>query len=76
VSDEQVSDDEVSWNRFRTKPIKILNQYDFDMQHSAGHLFSTKVTSGRMTEEKATPPMLFYGILCAIELFLKSNRWQ
>jgi hypothetical protein len=36
-----------------------------------GHSFSRKVTSGQITEEKATPLMLFYGkilyhIVCSL----------
>ncbi len=39
--------------------LHILNQYD--QEGSTGHSFSRKVTSEQVTEENATPLMLFYG---------------
>jgi hypothetical protein len=43
--------------------LHIRIQYDWEVQHC--HSFSSKVTSGQITEEKATPLVLFYRkILC------------
>jgi hypothetical protein len=57
----------------------IRNQYD--RRGSAGHSFSRKVTSGQITEENATPLMLFYGktlyhrVYSLIEM-MRSNKFR